>query len=68
MNDCIWIWINACEGKDCGNCTQRISGNGEKGNEISEAWEKEWEEKVKPLQDKAVKEFAKNNGFQEETK
>lgn len=52
MNDCIWAWIGVCEEVRNGACDKYLSANCEKGYEISQQYEKDVEEALKPLMEK----------------
>lgn len=57
MNDCLWIYIACCEGKDCRDCGHRKSVNSKEGCEIMERYKKEVRDAIRPIRERYEKEL-----------
>jgi len=55
MNDCFLFMICACEGDGCEGCKKYLSLNSDRGQELSDQYDKDVEEALKPVRVKYSK-------------
>ena len=65
MNDCFLFMIGACEGDMCGGCKKYLSLNSDRGDELSESYNKDVEEALKPVRAKYSKILEVSSEIQE---
>lgn len=56
MNDCLWNWINQCEGEEC-NCEEYLSVNSPQGRKIADKYDERVYEVAKKIGKELMDEF-----------